>query len=166
MKIWVKWIGNESKRDRFVTPTAISEKSKHTLSRRLNEMNFSKALHFLKFATEHVIGIEERWVCVHFSDDWMCNRFRCHGEGSFDAVLRNDIRLCALKAALNLEEEVWWCLSWFLLLLLGLLWNCTIKLTQLYENSYWRNMYIICELQLIKKLYLCNISIRVTRRSL
>ena len=28
------------------------------------------------------------------------------GEGSLDAVLRNDIRLSALKAALNLEEEV------------------------------------------------------------
>ena len=28
------------------------------------------------------------------------------GEGSFDAVLRNDIRFNALKAALNLEEEV------------------------------------------------------------
>ena len=27
------------------------------------------------------------------------------GEGSFDAVLRNDIRLSALKAALDLEEE-------------------------------------------------------------
>ena len=28
------------------------------------------------------------------------------GEGSFDAVLRNDIHLSVLKAALNLEEEV------------------------------------------------------------
>ena len=28
------------------------------------------------------------------------------GEGSFEAVPRNDIRLGALKAALNLEEEV------------------------------------------------------------
>ena len=28
------------------------------------------------------------------------------GEGSFDAVLRNDIQLSALKAALNLVEEV------------------------------------------------------------
>ena len=32
-------------------------------------------------------------------------------EGLFDAVLRNDISLSALKAALNLEEEVWWCLA-------------------------------------------------------
>ena len=28
------------------------------------------------------------------------------GEGSFDTVLRNDIHLSALKAALNLEEKV------------------------------------------------------------
>ena len=28
-------------------------------------------------------------------------------EGSFDAVLRNDIPLSALKVGLNLEEEVW-----------------------------------------------------------
>ena len=28
------------------------------------------------------------------------------GEGFFDAVQRNDIRLCALIEALNLEEEV------------------------------------------------------------
>ena len=33
------------------------------------------------------------------------------GEGSFDVVLRNDISLSALKAALNLEEEVWWFLA-------------------------------------------------------
>ena len=33
-------------------------------------------------------------------------------EGSFNAVLRNHICLNALKAALNLEEEEWWCLAW------------------------------------------------------
>ena len=32
------------------------------------------------------------------------------GESLFDAVLNNDIRLGALKAALNLKEEVRWCL--------------------------------------------------------
>ena len=35
------------------------------------------------------------------------------GEGSFDEVLKNNIRLRALKAALNLEEEMWLCLAWF-----------------------------------------------------
>ena len=35
------------------------------------------------------------------------------GESLFDAVLRNDICLSTLKAVLNLEEEVWWCLAWF-----------------------------------------------------
>ena len=29
------------------------------------------------------------------------------GENSFDAVLRNDICVSALKAALDLDEEVW-----------------------------------------------------------
>ena len=29
-------------------------------------------------------------------------------KGSFNAVLKNDIRLSALKAALNFEEKVWW----------------------------------------------------------
>ena len=43
------------------------------------------------------------------------------GEGLFDAVLRNNIRLSALKAELNLEKEVWWCLAWFLLLVHDLL---------------------------------------------
>ena len=38
------------------------------------------------------------------------------GECLLDAVRRNDICLNALKAALNLEEEVWWRLTWFLLL--------------------------------------------------
>ena len=33
--------------------------------------------------------------------------------GLFNTVLRNDIHLSALKAALNLEEEVWWYLHDF-----------------------------------------------------
>ena len=32
-------------------------------------------------------------------------------EDSFEAVLRNNIHLGALKAALDLEEEVWLCLA-------------------------------------------------------
>ena len=50
-------------------------------------------------------------------------------EGSFDAVLRNDIYLRALKTALNLEEEVLWCLAWLLLLVQELLSDYTVKLT-------------------------------------
>ena len=34
------------------------------------------------------------------------------GESWFVIVLRNDIHLSALKATLNLEEELWWCLAW------------------------------------------------------
>ena len=36
------------------------------------------------------------------------------GESLFDTALRNNICLSALKVVLNLEEEMWWCLPWFL----------------------------------------------------
>ena len=77
------------------------------------------------------------------------------GEGSFDPVLRNDIHLSALKAALNLEEEVSWCLAWFLRLIENLLSGYTVKLTQLYTKRYWRNMpYLTWELQLINFVFI------------
>ena len=60
----------------------------------------------LKFTTEHVIRTEEQWDYVHFSNESKFNLFDLMREGSFDSVLRNNIHLCALKAALNLEEEV------------------------------------------------------------
>ena len=77
------------------------------------------------------------------------------GEGSFDGVLRNAIYLSALKAALDLEEEVWWCLAWFLILLQqDILSGYTVKFMQLYTKRYWRNiLYLIWELQLINQLY-------------
>ena len=122
----------------------------------------------LKFATEHVIGTEEQWNCVHFSDESKLNLFGCLEEGSFDEVLRNVIHLSALKAELNLEEEVWWCLAWFLLLLVqDFLSGYTVKLMQLYTKRYWRNMlYLIWELQLINQLYLCKIMLHVIQQSL
>ena len=80
------------------------------------------------------------------------------GEGLFNTVLRNDICLSVLKAALNLEEEVWWYLAWFLLLVEDLLSSYMVKLMQLYTKRYWRNMlHLIWELQLINQLYLCKI---------
>ena len=87
------------------------------------------------------------------------------GEGSFDTLLRNDIYLSALKAALNLEKEMWWCLVWFLLLVQDFLPGYTVELTQLYRKRCWRNMYLIWELLLINQLYLCRIRLHVTHRS-
>ena len=121
----------------------------------------------LKFATEYVIWIES---CGIVFISAMIQSLTCSvitREGSFDAALRNYIRLSALKAAFNLESEVWWCLAWFLLLVQDLLSGYTVKLTQLYTKRYWRNMlYLIWELQLIKQLYLCKITPCVTQRSL
>ena len=61
-------------------------------------------------------------------------------EDSFDAVQRNDICFSALKAALNLEEEVWWCLAWFLVQ--DLLPGYMVKLTQLYTKRYWKKRVV------------------------
>ena len=99
-------------------------------------------MNWLKFATEHVIGIEEQWDCVHFSSESYLTCSIVMGEGSFDIVLRNDIRLSALKAVLNLEEEVWRCLAWFLLLIQDLLSGYMVKLMQMYTKRYWRNIFL------------------------
>ena len=66
---------------------------------------------------------------------------------------------------LNLEEEVWWCLAWFLLLVQNLLSGYTVKSMHLYTKRYWRNMYLIWGLQLINQLYLYKITLRVTHQS-
>ena len=60
----------------------------------------------LKFATEYVMSAKEQWD-VFISA--MRQSLTCSvvtGDGSVVADLRNNIRLSALKAALNLEEEV------------------------------------------------------------
>ena len=119
-----KWIGNVSKSIRFATATVISKRananfgikiSRHTISRKLKEINLNSRvastksyiskknkMSRLKFTTEHIIWTEEQWDCIHFSD---VSKFNLFG---------SDICLSALKAALNLEEEVWWCLTWFM----------------------------------------------------
>ena len=134
-----RWISNESKKDQFATATTISKRtnanfgieiSRYTISRRLNEMNLNNRIASIKlyiskknkmskwkFATEHVIWTEEKWDCVYFSDESKFNLFGCDGRRFVQhSCARNNIRLSALKAALDLEEEVWWCLAWFLLL--------------------------------------------------
>ena len=57
----------------------------------------------LKFATEHVILTVGLFISA-ISQSLTYSVVT--GEDSFDAVLRNDIRLNALKAALNFEEKV------------------------------------------------------------
>ena len=70
----------------------------------------------LKFATEHVLWTEDCGIVFISAMNQSLTCSVVTEEGSFDAVLRNNIRLCALKAALNLEDEVWWYLARILLL--------------------------------------------------
>ena len=126
-----RWIRNESKKDRFATATAISKRananfgvkiSKHTISRRLNEINLNSRVAFtkpyiskknkinqLKFATEHVIWTEEQWGCVHFSDESKLNLF---GWDKRRFIRRSPKERYSLKSALNFKMKVWWCLAW------------------------------------------------------
>ena len=88
----LQWKTDWLVKDRFATATATSKRananlgiktSRHTISRRLNEINmnswvastktyFSKKdkMSRLKFATEHIIWTEEQWDCVPFIDEW------------------------------------------------------------------------------------------------
>ena len=91
--------------------------SKHTISRRRNEINLNSQVASTKTYISKKSKIR-RWKFPNgtgfisaMSQSLTCSKVTV--EGSFDAVLRNDILLNALKAALNLEEEVWWCLAWF-----------------------------------------------------
>ena len=108
-----RWIGNESKEDRFVTASIISKRananlgikiSRHTISWKLNEINLNSRvtstkpyiskknkMSRLKFATEHVLWTEEQCNCVPFNNESKFNQFCC--EGSFGAFLRINIRL-------------------------------------------------------------------------
>ena len=96
-----KWIGNESKKDRFATATAIYKRananlgmkiSRHTISQRLQKINSgsrvastkscsskNNKMSRLKFATEHVIWTEEQWDCIPFSDESKFNLFGFDG---------------------------------------------------------------------------------------
>ena len=137
-----KWICNESKKDRFATATAISKRananlgnkiSRHTISRRLNEINSSSQVastkpHIskknkmsrIKFASEYILWAEEQRL-RSFQLSLTCSVVT--EEGLFDAIQRNDIHLSGPKAAENLKEEVWWCLAWFQLLVQDLSWG-------------------------------------------
>ena len=165
------WIGNESKKDKFATATAISKRANANLAIKILRYTFS-----WRWVTSTKPYISKKnkmsrlkFACAIVFISAMSQSLTCSietREGSFDAILRNDIPLNALKAALNLEKEEWWCLAWFLLLVQNLASGHMVKLTQLYTKRYWRNMYLIWELQLINQLYLCKITHLVTLRSL
>ena len=96
-----RWIGQESKKDRFAAATAISKIananlcikiSRYTISRRLNEINMNcrvactkpyiskkSKITRLKFVTEHVKWTEERRDCVQFRNESKFNLFGCDG---------------------------------------------------------------------------------------
>ena len=96
-----RWIGNESKKDRFATATAISKRananlgiriSKRTIPQRLNEVNLNclvgstkpyisrkNKMNQLKFVTEHVTWTEDQWDCVHFINESKFKLFSCDG---------------------------------------------------------------------------------------
>ena len=138
-----KWIGNESKKDRIATTTTISKRAnaklgikilRHTISQRLNEINLNSWV----ASTKPYILKRTKWANWNLSLNMsyglknsgivfismMSQSLTClvvTGEGSFDIVLRNNVPLSALKSVLNLKAEVWWCLAWFLLLVLDLL---------------------------------------------
>ena len=112
------------KKDRFATATAISKRantnlgiktSRHTISRRFSEINLNSQvastkpyiskknkMSRLKFATRHVIRTENSRIAFlsAISQSLACSVVT--GEGSFDAVLRNDIRLSAQKNSVRL----------------------------------------------------------------
>ena len=126
-------IGNESKKDHFATPTAISKRSKtnlgikisrHTISRRPNEIDLNcrvdstkpyiskmNKMSRLKLPPNPSYGLETSEIVFisAMSQNLTCSFVS--GEGSFDAVLSNVILLIALKAAYDSEEEVQWCLA-------------------------------------------------------
>ena len=129
-----RWIGNEYKKRIDLRQQMLSRKeliltlaieiSRHTISQRHNEINLNSQVASMKA----YISKRTKWtnwnLPLNMSDglensgivfiSTMSQSFTCSvvtGEGLFETFVRNDIHLCALKAALNLEEEVWWCLA-------------------------------------------------------
>ena len=75
----------------------------------------------LPLNTSYRLKIKENIIISSMSQSFTC--LVMTGEGSFD------IRPSALKVALNLEEEVWWCLARFPLLVQDLLSDYKVQLT-------------------------------------
>ena len=117
----------------------------------------------LKFATEHVIWIEEQWDHIPFSDESKFNLFGCHGR----SLVRHSPKERYSPQCTKNSVKFGWSLIWFLMPVQDLLSGYTVKLTQQNTKRYWRNMlYLICELQLINPLYLYKITICHTEKSL
>ena len=97
-----RWMGNESKNDRFATVTTVSKRananpsikiSRHTNSRGINKINLNSCvastkpyiskknkMSLLKFAPKYIISTEEQWDCVYFSNESKFNLFGCDGK--------------------------------------------------------------------------------------
>ena len=130
-------VSNESKKDRFATATAISKRananlgikiSRHTISRRPKKINLnSRILTFLKRTKWAVWNLPQN-TSYGLKNNGILFILAVSQNLTYSVViLRKDISLSALKASFNLEEEVWWCLVWFQLLVQDLLWDNTVK---------------------------------------
>ena len=158
-----RWIGNESKKDWFVTATTISKRananlgikiSMHTISQRHNEINLNSwvtsmkpyiseknKMNWLKFATEHIIWTEEQWDCVHFSNESKFNLFGCDRRFLRCSPKERYSPQCTKSNVKFGRGSV---------MVLGMVQDLvsgyTVKLMQQYKKRYWRNMYLIWEL--------------------
>ena len=173
-----RWIDNESKKDRFATAAAICKRanaslgikiSRHTISWRLNEINLNSRvasmkpyiskknkMSRLKFATEHIIWTEEQWDCVHFNDESKFNLFGCERRRFIQHSPKEQYSPQCTKSSIKFGRRS--------VMVFGMI---SVDGTRpLYSKRYWRNMYLIRELQLIKQLYLCKIMLHVTQQSL
>ena len=183
-----RWIGDESKKDQFVTATAIYKRananlsiriSRHTIYQILNEINLNSQvasmkpyiskknkMSQLKFDAEHVIWTEEEWNCVHFSDESKFNPFGCD-ERKFVRHSPKEWYLpqCTKNCVKFGGGSV---------ILFGMISAAgTRPLVRLHGKinatvykEIWRNMYLIWELQLINQLYICKSMFHVKQRSL
>ena len=130
-----RWIGNESKQDRFATATAISKRANAKLGIKISSpiifrRNNERSLNSRAASMKLYISKQTKWAnwnlqlntsyglndsgIVFLSMSQSLTSSVVTGEVSSDSVVRNDIHLSALKAALNLGLEMWWCFAWFL----------------------------------------------------
>ena len=184
-----EWLLMNKKKDRFATATGISKRlnsnlgikvSRQTISWRLNKIDLNcrvastmpyiskkNKMSRSKFAAEHVIWIEEKWCCVFFSDESNFNQFDCDERRFIRRSSKDQYSPQGTKMSVIFRGRSLMVFGMIQLLVQDLISGYTVKLTQLYTKTYWRNMlYLIWELQLINQLYLSKTMFRVTQRSL
>ena len=174
------------KKNQFVTATTISKRananlgikiSRHTISWRLNEINLKSQVTSsksyiskknktsrLKFATEHIIWTEEQRDYSHFSNKF--NLFSCDRRRSVQRSSKEWYSTQCTKSSVKFGGGSVMVFGMIYATATGTLVRLHSKLMQLYTKRYWRNMYLIWELQLINQLYLSKITLCVTLWSL